>query len=67
MDNIECKDLAPQLDRIEGKVDTLYVKVADLDKGLAVHKVKTGRVSMIVGAIASLLVAVAAVLLNSGC
>lgn len=53
------KDLEVHLARIEGKVDTLFIQVAAIDKGLAVHKAKTGWMSLVMGGVASLLVALA--------
>ena len=62
-----------QLDRIEKKVEgvasqcrTNALAIISLDKSLAVHKVKTGWLGLLVGGISAVLVAVGAVLLK-GC
>lgn len=63
-DSLTHHDLEIHLARIEGKVDTLFIQVAAIDKGLAVHKAKTGWMSLVMGGVASLLVALAAFILK---
>ena len=54
------------LKKLEAKVDRNAHKIDQLSEGLATHKAKTSRTSLIMGAFASLLVAIGAVLLK-GC
>lgn len=50
-------DLDKHLARIEAKVDILVAQVHHLDKSLAVHKAKTSWMSLVMGGLASVLVA----------
>lgn len=59
-------DLHGDIKRLEGKLDLLVQKVTKLDIDLAVHKIKTGRWSVLLGALTSAAVAVGALLLK-GC
>jgi len=52
--------------RIEQKIDRLSMEVVGLRVGLEVHKVKTSRWSLLLGGLASLAVAIGAVVLK-GC
>ena len=58
--------IVERLDSIENELKGVRSDVAALDKGLAVHKQKTGRFSMFMSAMISLLVAVAGLALK-GC
>ena len=59
-------DLLEHIDRCERKIDDVAREVVSLRIGLEVHKAKTGKFSLILGGLASLLVAVAAMLIK-GC
>ncbi len=54
------------LGRIENKVDRNHKAIAAVSLDLAVHKAKTSKLSLLLGGIASVLVALSAMLLK-GC
>ncbi len=58
--------LGERLTSIDNKLGSIDEKVDELSESLAVHKAKTSKLSLVLGGLASLLVAVAAVLLK-GC
>lgn len=59
MSDLTHLDLEKHLVRLEAKVDEVKERLYSLDKALAVHKAKTSWMSVVMGGIASILVALA--------